>query len=259
MPASTRPASAPLRDIVHYADQLLKHAQLEDYPGAKNGLQIENNGAIHSIAAAVDANPLTIEAAVNEHADLLIVHHGVGWQDLCPLTGGRYQWLRRAFAHNLALYSSHLPLDSHPSLGNSTLLCQALGFVESTLAFPKHGQFIGRVTDCDLSRDALTELIENLLREPCRLIQAGPHQCRRLGVVSGAGGSLIHEAARLGCDTLLTGEGAHWTFSAAHELGLNLIYAGHYRTETFGVQALARDIATHFRLPWRFIDIDSHL
>ena len=117
-----------LTEMVRYADEVLRVTEIEDYPNALNGLQIENSGEVTKIGAAVDASGHTIQTAVQREIDLLVVHHGLFWPGLQPVTGPHYRALKLALGYNLALYSAHLPLDLHPKIGNNVLLASALGF-----------------------------------------------------------------------------------------------------------------------------------
>lgn len=250
---------APLSPLVAHADTLLHHAGTGDFPGALNGLQLENDGTITRIAAAVDANALTVDAALAARADLLIVHHGIGWSPICPVTGACYRWMSRAIRGNLAIYSSHLPLDAHPTLGNNALLAKALGIHQPRPFFEEKGTLIGRTGAWTGTRDALVKKMTAVLGTPPLLIPGGPSRVKRIGIVTGGAGNELAKAAAAGIDTFITGEGAHWTFGMAHELGLNVLYGGHYLTETFGVKALAAQLSKKFRLPWTFVDVPSGL
>jgi putative NIF3 family GTP cyclohydrolase 1 type 2 len=120
-------ATVLLKTIVGFCDRLLRITEVEDYPGAANGLQVENSGSVTRIAAAVDGTLATIRLALEMQADLLLVHHGLFWAPSHPWTGKRYELMRILIEGNLAVYSSHLPLDAHPKLGNNAQLCSALG------------------------------------------------------------------------------------------------------------------------------------
>src|SRR5689334_8437474 len=111
-------AQSALEKIVRYTDRMLKIAEFTDYPGAVNGLQVQNSGRVTKIAAAVDASLATVRMAVKEGANLLIVHHGLFWSPSHPWTGRRYELIRTLIESDVAVYSSHLPLDAHPTLGN---------------------------------------------------------------------------------------------------------------------------------------------
>src|SRR6266568_1144198 len=132
-----------LASIVKYCDATLRTRDIGDYDGAVNGLQMENSGTVTRIAATVDASLATVKLAIAAKADLLIVHHGLFWSPSHPWTGKRYELLQLLLEHNLAVYSSHLPLDAHPKLGNNAQLCAALGLQKLRPFFLTHGQCIG--------------------------------------------------------------------------------------------------------------------
>ncbi|MBI1841232.1 MAG: Nif3-like dinuclear metal center hexameric protein [Verrucomicrobia bacterium] len=250
------PARHPslLRAVVRYCDRLLRTGEIEDWDGAVNGLQAENDGRVTRIAAAVDASLATARAAIEAGADLLIVHHGLFWSPTIPWTGKRRDLLQTLLGGNLAVYSSHLPLDVHPKLGNNAVLCGALGFTRTQPFFFEKGRKIGLKTVRRMNRTELAARLTRALGEPPRMLPGGSEICRRIGVVTGGAGSELRKAASDGIDTFITGEGPHWTFALAEELGVNVFYGGHYLTETFGVRALAAHVSKRFRVPWQFID-----
>ncbi len=248
-----------LVDIVSHCDRLLNTTTFDDWDGAVNGLQVENRGAVTRIAAAVDASLATVRLAIAARADLLIVHHGLFWNPSHPWTGARYELLTLLLENNLAVFSSHLPLDAHPRLGNNAQLCRALALKRRKPFFFEKGRFIGFKSETRLKRQELTGRLHQALKAPPKLLAGGPDICRRIGLVTGGAGSELKKAAREGVDTFITGEGPHWTFALAEELGLNVFYGGHYATETFGVKALAKHLAHKFKLPWTFLDHPSGL
>jgi dinuclear metal center YbgI/SA1388 family protein len=251
--------TVPLSSIVRYCDQLLRIRKIGDYTGAVNGLQVENRGKVTRLAAAVDASLATVQMAATVGADLLIVHHGLFWAPSHPWTGPRYQLLRTLLQHNLAVYSSHLPLDAHPRLGNNVLLCKKLKLGRLRPFFESHGQPIGLASSQRIKRSELAIRLTNALGTRPLIIPAGPTVCRRIGVVTGGAGGELRRAAEEGVDTFITGEGPHWTYALAEELKVNVFYGGHYATETFGVKALAADLCRKFRLPWSFLDYPTGL
>jgi len=243
-----------LDHLVHFCDRMFQPQALPDWEGAHNGLQVENLGSVHKIAAAVDARRATVEAAIQANANLLLVHHGLFWGKTTPWTEHRYQLIRLLLQHDLAVYSLHLPLDEHPRLGNNAQLCRALEFRKLRPFFTAHGRKIGFKTSTSIRRDALVRRLEKATGVRPHLLPGGPRICRHIGVVSGGAGAEIKEAAAENIDTFITGEGPHWTHALADDLGLNVLYGGHYATETFGVKALAETLAQRFRLPWVFLD-----
>jgi dinuclear metal center YbgI/SA1388 family protein len=247
-------SNVSLSDIVRHCDRALRTNAIQDYDGAVNGLQAQNRGRVTRLAAAVDASRATVNLAVAAGADLLIAHHGLFWTASHPWTSAKYELLRCLLENNLAVYSSHLPLDLHPRLGNNARLCAALGMRHTQPFFLSHGQRIGLLCRSRVTRKELARRLQRATGTAPRLIPAGPATCRRIGVVTGGAGGELRQAIAAGVDTFITGEGPHWTYALAEEAGLNVLYGGHYATETFGVKALAAELSRKFGLPWTFID-----
>jgi dinuclear metal center YbgI/SA1388 family protein len=243
-----------LATIVKHCDQLLRTNSVGDYDGAANGLQVDGRGPVARITATVDASLATVKLAIAANADLLIVHHGLFWSPSHPWTGKKHELLRLLIENNLAIYSSHLPLDAHPKLGNNAQLCAALGLKNLKPFFLTHGQTIGFKSRTRISRAELAKRLERATGAKPRILPGGKEICERIGVITGGAGGDLKIAAGEGVDTFITGEGPHWTFAPAEELGLNVLYGGHYATETFGVKALAAHLSRKFKLPWEFLD-----
>ncbi len=249
----------PLQKITAHCDKILRTAGIGDYDGAVNGLQVENSGSITRLAATVDASLATVKLAIAAKADLLIVHHGLFWSKPQPWTGKRRELLQLLVENNLAVYSSHLPLDAHPKLGNNAQLAATLGLKNLKPFFFSHGQNIGLKTAAKISRAELSKKLELATGAKPKLIPGGKEICGRIGIVTGGAGGELKQAAAEGVDTFITGEGPHWTYALAEDLGLNVFYGGHYATETFGVKALAAELSKKFKLPWKFLDYPTGL
>jgi dinuclear metal center YbgI/SA1388 family protein len=248
------PAAMSLATVTAYLDRYLRTSEVADYPGAWNGLQIENSGAVTKIGAAVDACEAVIARAVEQGITLLLVHHGLFWGGVQPLTGAVRRKVKAALDGDLAIYSSHLPLDLHPVVGNNVLLAKALGFKKCEPFFLAKGQHLGVQTRAALSLDEIARRLERVLGSAPHLAPGGPGKTARIGIVTGGAGGEVGRAAAEGVDTFITGEGPHHSYTLAEELGVNVFYGGHYATETFGVCALAEHLAKKYRLPWEFID-----
>jgi len=247
-------ANNALSALVEFCDRTLRTAQIQDYDGAANGLQVENSGRVTRIAAAVDATLATVRLAIAAQADLLIVHHGLFWSATHPWTGRRRELLGLLIQHDLAVYSSHLPLDAHPRLGNNAQLCAALGLRHLKPFFFTKGRFLGFQTRAKIPRAELAQRLHRAAGRAPILLPGGPAVCQKIGVVTGGAGGELKLAASEGVDTFITGEGPHWTYALAEELGVNVLYGGHYATETFGVKALAAELSRRFKVPWVFLD-----
>jgi dinuclear metal center YbgI/SA1388 family protein len=251
-----------LESLLQYLDGYLGVQEHPDYPNALNGLQVDRSGDVTRIAAAVDASEATIEAAAAEGADLLLVHHGMFWGGLQPLTGRHLRKVRTLLEHNIAVYAAHLPLDGHAEIGNSALLARALGIEPQGRFAPYQGAEIGcwGVLEEGIGAAQLSvRLGEVLEQHDVHLIPGGPESVERVGVVTGGGASFVEDAVSLGLDALVTGEGSHHTHFDAMELGIHVLFGGHYATETFGVKALAGHLAERFGLEWTFLDLPTGL
>jgi dinuclear metal center YbgI/SA1388 family protein len=247
-------ASIQLTELVSYLDDYLRVALVPDAPQALNGLQVANGGVVTRVAAAVDLCEATVRMAAEQGADFLLVHHGLFWRGLQPLTGRTHRRVAGLVTKNIALYSAHLPLDVHAEVGNNAVLARRLGVSLRGEFGEEYGIQIGRWGDVDVSRATLQERLAAVLGGAPRVMAFGPDRVRRVGIVTGAAGSMIGQAAAAGLDTFVTGEGAHHTFFDAEELRINVFYAGHYATETVGVKALAEHLQARFRIPWAFLD-----
>jgi dinuclear metal center YbgI/SA1388 family protein len=237
----------------------MRIGQVQDYENALNGVQVENSGTVKKIAAAVDVSTRTLQDAAKCGANLLIVHHGMFWLGLRPVTTALRRQLKFAFENDIAIYSVHLPLDLHPEVGNNVLVMRAIGFEDSEPFFEEKGSLLGRRASVDIALNELVKRLEKTVAGPVKTIAFGPKIVRRLGAITGAAGSEIERIAGEGIDTFITGEAPHWAAIAAAEMGLNLLLAGHYATETFGVKALAAHLAGKFQLDWQFIDLPTGL
>ena len=239
-----------LEKIVTWLDRTLNVAAFDDV--SNNGLQVDRFPApvqnpktskpqtISTVAFAVDASVRAVKAAAKAGAQLLVVHHGISWGGgIRRIEGGVYNVVKAAMDANLAIYACHLPLDAHPVLGNNAQLAKLLGLKRVKPAFSYHGNVIGLVGKCSNVR--MLELAKRLgLEISDSNIQAFKHSNIDLvGVCSGGAGEFAEEAKRLGCDLYLTGEASWGDVIAAENCGMEMICAGHYETEVFGVRAVA--------------------
>ncbi len=247
-----------LSDLRTYLDQLLRIDEIDDWPNACNGLQLENAAnRVTKVAAAVDANVTTVSRAVERGVDLLLVHHGLFWGGVQPLRGRWFHMWRAAIEAGLAVYSAHLPLDVHPEFGNNALLAKALGLQNPEPFLDLKGTLVGRKARLDITRDELVRRLEFAVGGRVTVCPGGSKQVGMVGVITGGAGAEARDVAACGVETFVTGEGQHWTFGLAEELGINILYGGHYATETLGVKALAAHVAAKFGVPWEFIDHPS--
>src|SRR5256714_10351626 len=198
-----------LAALVSYLDGYLRVAEVPDAPHAVNGLQIANAGAVSRVAAAVDLGEATVRMAAEQGADFLLVHHGLFWRGLEPITGRAYRRVAGLIAKNIALYSAHLPLDLHPEVGNNAVLARQLGISLRGEFGEEYGVRIGVWGEVEVTRHALERQLAALTGSAPRLLAFGPERVRPVGVVPGAAGSMIPQAAAARLDTLVTGAGPH--------------------------------------------------
>ena len=248
-----------LAEIVDYTNDFLGIREIGDWDNALNGLQIENSGDVTKIGASVDASTRVLTAAAKQNVDLLIVHHGLFWQGLQPVTGTLRRQLELAFENNIALYSAHLPLDLHSEVGNNAQLAAALGLTSVQPFFEEKGQLIGVKARVSLPRDEVDRKLQKALTGSVKAFMFGPKKTGTIGIITGGAGSEIYKLAQERIDTFITGEAPHWAAVAADELGMNLLLGGHYATEVFGVKALAANLSKRFKIPWAFIDCPTGL
>lgn len=253
--------SASLDDLVRYCDQRTRRTAFKDAPGAWNGLQVANRGRVRKIGAAVDAGAVPFARAVEAGVDFLIVHHGMYWDMPRPLTGPAYDRVSTLIRGDCALYSSHLPLDGHPEIGNNALLARQLGLKPRRPFLVRDGEPVGWIADrrgAAPARSALRAKLEALYPRVIA-IEFGSRAPRAIAFCSGSGNSAVPELGAAGVDTLVTGELREEWFNRAQEEKLNLYLCGHYATEVHGVRALAAELAGKFRLPWEFIATENPL
>ena len=229
------------RQLAKECDRILEIKKFQDYPGAKNGLQVSHNRIVKKIGWAVDADIESIQKAGKEKVDFLIVHHGLFWGSSTLDREIRAKRIREAKRLGVAIYSSHLPLDAHPELGNSIGLLRALGLGD--LKRKQFGIAMGKAIGWKVEggRWKLRDLVNRLSRATGRkavVLGCGPKVCRRIGIVTGGFGDL-DQVVKVGLDTLITGETDYPTEVKAKELGINLLLGGHEETETLGVSGLA--------------------
>src|SRR2546425_12393611 len=185
-----------LSEIVEYTDKYLRIPEIEDWPNALNGLQIQNSGRVSKIGAAVDVSTRVLTEAAKKDIDLLLVHHGLFWPGLQPISGALHRQLKRAFENDIAVYGAHLPLDIHPEVGNNAQLAAALGLKSAKPFFEEKGQLIGLRAKVSLSRDDLIRRLRKALGGPVKAFNSGPKKTNVIGVITGGAGSEIYRVAQ---------------------------------------------------------------
>lgn len=244
--------------LVTYLDNYLNIGEIADY--GPQGLQVETaNREVKRIALAVDVSPVIIETAVSYQADMLLVHHGVLWRQVERIAGPLGERVREMMAYGLNLYAAHLPLDAHPQVGNNAELARMFGVTDVEWWYSPTNVPIAAVGNVPAqpSLDELAAQVNSQLNTKAHVLAHGPATVQRLAILSGFGADKVAEAKAQGADTFLTGETSHANYWAASDFGMNVIFAGHYATETVGVQALGAHLIDKFGVETRFFDFPT--
>ncbi|MFO7678921.1 MAG: Nif3-like dinuclear metal center hexameric protein, partial [Chloroflexota bacterium] len=238
----------------------LRLAEFKDY--GPQGLQVEAGAKdVQRIALSVDVAPPVIEAAAAWGADMLLVHHGILWRSVERIAGPLGKRVRLLLENDIHLYAAHLALDGHPAVGNNAVLAQMCGVDVADFWCAPMGMPIGvygRVTAVTPLAQFVSH-INTQLNTQSRVLAHGPENVTQVAILSGFGADEVAQAKALGCDTFLTGETSHANFWAAADHGINVIYAGHYATETVGVKALGAHLSEMFGLETRFFDFPTQM
>ena len=246
-----------LYELEQYINDYLEIKKYDDY--APNGVQVEGRREVKKIVSGVTACRALIDEAIEEEADLILVHHGYFWRGEDPrVVGMKAQRLGLLLGNDLSLMAYHLPLDGHALVGNNAQLATRLGlqvdgfFGEGNVALA----VCGELEESMLLDDFVAHVASCVGRAPL-VIDGGAKSIKRVGLCTGAAQGYIHAAADLGLDAYISGEVSENTVHVARERGVNYLAAGHHATEKFGVRALGEHIAEKFSLEHIFIDIDN--
>ena len=249
-----------LQKIVSFLDREFRVADIAD--SSHNGLQVANGGNVTKVCCVVDASMETFEAALQAGANLVVCHHGISWGDsLSRITDINYRRIAFLVRNDIALYGCHLPLDAHPRYGNNIRICRGLGLTRICRFGVYQGEeigFAGRLAK-PVRFETLKRRIASLVGREVTALPFGKKTVSSLAVISGAAPEGVEEAGRKGIDVYLTGEPRLAVYHPAREYGINLVCAGHYATETFGVRAIADLLTRRLKIRAEFIDVGTPL
>ena len=249
---------AQLKEIIQWCDETLNTHEFKDY--APNGLQIEGRSDVQKILCAVTASQEAIEAAIAQNADILLVHHGYFWKgEPYPITGMRGKRIKSLIQHDISLVGYHLPLDSHPTLGNNAAIAECLALENLQALDPSERHPIGNIgflkhaMSATEFRDYLTARLGfNTIHLP-----AEKNQIQKVGFCTGAAQDFIGKAAEQGCDAFISGEVSERTYYEAKELDVHYYACGHHATERYGVQRLAKAISEQFNIEYSYFELNN--
>ena len=256
--------------LTEFCDEYLSAPAFKDY--APNGLQVDGGRPIQRIVTGVTACEALIDAAIADHADAILVHHGYFWKgEPAPITGMKGQRIRKLMQHGISLIGYHLPLDAHPRIGNNAKLAELLDMSIIGALYPTESHPVGNIATCtpQSAQSLITQITDALGRLPLHISahyqtsdtnQSDGQNDRlieRVGICTGGAQDMIEQAALMGCDAFISGEISERTTHIARELGIDYFACGHHATERGGIQALGALVAEQFGLPVTFIDIDN--
>lgn len=249
---------AKLQDIIQWCDQTLKSPEFKDY--APNGLQIEGKTEVRKILAAVTASQDAIDAAIRENADLLLVHHGYFWKgEAYPITGMRGKRIKSLIQHDISLLAYHLPLDSHPSLGNNAAIADLLKLERIEALDPSERHSIGNTgyLNQPMPVEDFKKFVSEKLKFDAIHLPADKTMIEKVGFCTGGAQDFIIKAAEQGCDAYISGEVSERTFYEAKELGVHYFACGHHATERYGVQRLGQAISEQFDIEYVYFELNN--
>lgn len=251
-----------LPEIDRYFRSLVRINEFAATDASQNGVQIERtDGEVEKVAFTVDASMESVARAAAWGAHMLVVHHGLLWGTSLPLTGVHYRRIREFIARDIALYGIHLPLDEHEELGNNAVMASRLGLDDREPFGEHHGRCIG--WKGRLSDPMTLEQVQHRLFGPADPILGslpfGPERNTTVAIVSGGAPWDVLQAIDQGVDCFVTGDASHSIYHHCLEAGINVLFAGHYQTEVWGVQALSVRCAHDLDLETRFIDLPTGL
>ena len=249
---------AKLQDIIQWCDQTLKSTEFKDY--APNGLQIEGKTEVRKILAAVTASHDAIDAAIRENADLLLVHHGYFWKgEAYPITGMRGKRIKSLIQHDISLLAYHLPLDSHPSLGNNAAIADLLELERIEALDPSERHPIGNIgyLNQPMPVEEFKKFVSEKLKFDVTHLPADKTMIEKVGFCTGGAQDFIVKAAEQGCDAYISGEVSERTFYEAKELDVHYFACGHHATERYGVQRLGQAISEQFDIEYVYFELNN--
>lgn len=249
---------ALLKEIIQWCDQTLKSHEFKDY--APNGLQIEGKSEVKKILCAVTASQDAIEAAIEQNADLLLVHHGYFWKgEPYPITGMRGKRIKSLIQNDISLAGYHLPLDAHPILGNNAAIADILDLENIEALDPNERHPIGNIAYLKkaMSPEHFKDYLSERLDFNTIHLTAKKSSIQKIGFCTGGAQDFIAQAAQMDCDAYISGEVSERTFYEAKELNVHYYACGHHATERYGVQRLAKAISEQFNIEYSYFELNN--
>ena len=248
-----------LSELQAYLDKELRIHYIDD--ACVNGVEVGGKDNIEKVVFMVDASEQGFAQAVEHNADMIIVHHGLFFGSVKHITGNLYKRLKLLFEYNISLYAAHLPLDVHPVWGNNAQIAKTLSLKNvqpHNVERYENLLLIGEL-DNSMDYDQFLDIVCCKINPDSRYLSFGPKRVKKIGIISGSGADAVEIASQSGADVFITGESKLSSYHASMETGINIVFAGHYYTEVFGLKALMDVIDNKFEVKTAFIDIPTQL
>jgi len=247
-----------MRDkILNFLNKYLNIKEFDD--ASQNGLQIEGRNKVNKIIFAVSYSKAVAQKAIEENADMIIVHHGILWGKVEPICGIFKKRIEPLLKNDINLAAYHLPLDAHPKIGNNASIIKLFNTGKiKPFGFYK-GKAIGFKAKL-LHKTSLNKLIETIkekINPKPFVLDFGKKEIESLAVISGRASSFFVDAIKEKIDLYITGEPAEEVFEISRDLNANFIAAGHYRTEVFGIKNLQKILEKKFKIKTLFFDTEN--
>ncbi|WMS89667.1 Nif3-like dinuclear metal center hexameric protein [Pseudoalteromonas sp. HL-AS1] len=245
------------REFNQLLNDILKPHLIKDF--CPNGLQVEGKNEIKKIVTGVTASQALIEAAIEQQADAILVHHGFFWKgESQPITGMKKRRIGALLAHDINLFGYHLPLDIHPAVGNNAQLAKLLDIeIETGLEPTSNSVAMKGRLKIPLSGEDFADKIAKVLNRTPLTSLVRSAKIETIALCTGGGQGYIDLAAEQGIDAYLTGEASEQTIHSSREQNIDFFAAGHHATERYGVKALGELLAQEHGFDVTFIDIDN--
>jgi dinuclear metal center YbgI/SA1388 family protein len=240
--------------LERFLNEYLKVREVSD--SSVNGLQVEGSPEIKKIAFSVSYSIDVAEKSIKNGADTIIVHHGILWQNLKPLTSIFKKRIEILLKNNINLFAYHLPLDIHPEIGNNISILKILG-AKKIRTFAKYEEIdigvIGRFKK-EKSMDEIKKILKLEINKDIFSLEYGKRKIKTVGIITGGGDKYFEEAIINNCELFITGERNETNFETAREYEVNFISLGHYKSEILGIKNLQEIIKNNFKVETLFID-----
>ena len=255
---------------VNEFEQIINSIFLKTYEGKRanevdssyNGLQIgDQKQNLNHVAFSVDGCLQTFKYAKNLEADMVFVHHGIFWGIPEPITGTHLVRIKFLLENNISLFAMHLPLDCHPEIGNNSCMADSLKLC-STTPFGNYRSVnlgVKGILETPQTINSITKTLFGGEKNCLSILPFGPAVIKSIAIISGSGNRYLGEAIKEGVDLFITGDVSHENYHQALESGINVISGGHYKSETYGIRALATYIEKKTDLKTTVIDIETGL